>query len=99
MTVCPSDGFQISRSAGTIFRRGCTLISRSLFWLEHPEESRHRIIKLIDDAFLHRDNCVVGDADVFRANFRAALGDVAIADAVVVLQIRDAIFGIERMHF
>ena len=36
---------------------------------------------------------------MFRANFRAALGDVAITDAVVVLQIRDAIFGIERMHF
>ena len=99
MKVGPSDGLQLSRSAGTIFRRGCTPINRSFFRLEHPEESRHRIIKLIDDAFLHRDDRVVRDADVFRANFRAAFGDVAITDAVVVLQIRDAIFGIERMHF
>ena len=87
------------RSGDTIFRRGCRPINRSPFRFEHTEESRHRIIKLIDNAFLHRDDRVVSDADVFRANFRAALGDVAITDAVVVLQIRDAIFGIERMHF
>ena len=99
MTVCRSDSLQPPRSADTTFWRGCTPSNRSLFWLEHPEESRHRIIKLIDDAFLHRNDRVVSDADVFRANFRAAFGDVAITEAVVVLQIRDAVFGIERMHF
>ena len=102
--VGPSDSlpkrrFATSKICRHNFQRGCTPINHSLFWLEHPEESRHRIIKLIDDSFLHRDDRVVSDADVFRANFRAALGDVAITDAVVVLQIRDAILGIERMHF
>ncbi len=52
----------------------------------------------IDDSFFERDDGVVGDGDVFGADFGAAFGDVAIADAELVFQFVDSIFGIERVH-
>ena len=41
-----------------------------------------RIIVLIDDALLERDNCVIGNRYVFRADLGTALGDIAIANAL-----------------
>src|SRR5664279_3330338 len=42
-----------------------------------PEERRDRIVVPVRDPFLERDDRVVGDADLLRTNFRAALGNVA----------------------
>ena len=41
---------------------------------------------------------VVGDVDVLRADLRAALGDVAVADVVLLLQIRNTVLDVERVH-
>ncbi len=47
-----------------------------------PEDPRDRIVELVDDPFLERNDRVVGDVDVFGADLGAALGDVAVADSV-----------------
>src|SRR4029077_12132893 len=58
-----------------------------------------RIEEAVDDALLERDDGVVGNRDVFRTNFRTALGDVAETDAELLSQIFHAIAYIQRMHF
>ena len=63
--------------------------------LEHPEEPGDRIIELINHPFLERDDRVVGDLDVFRADHGAALGDVAVADALGLLEVGYAIDGVQ----
>ena len=40
----------------------------------------------IDDSFFERDDGVVGDADVLGADFGAAFGEVAVADAKFVFE-------------
>ena len=45
-----------------------------------------RIVELIHHALLQRNDRVVGDLDFFRTHLGAALGDVAVADAEIVLQ-------------
>ena len=50
-----------------------------------PQEPHERIVLGIDDPFLHGDYPVVGDLYVLRANFGAALGDIALAEALRVL--------------
>src|SRR5690606_9117272 len=40
-----------------------------------------RVVVAVRDALLQGDDCVVGDVDVFGADFGAALGDVAVANA------------------
>src|SRR5262245_31211520 len=55
---------------------------------DHPKQAGHRVVETIDHALLQRDDRVVGDGDRFGADFRAALGDVAVADAERVLQFR-----------
>ena len=42
---------------------------------------------LVDHAFLEGNNGVVRDRYVLGANFRAALGDVAVTNAVTLLQL------------
>src|SRR5271163_2361317 len=66
---------------------------------EHPEQFRHRIEEAIDYPLLERDDRIVGDGDVFRANLGTALGDVAEADAEISSQICNAIACVQRMHF
>src|SRR5882762_5251978 len=63
--------------------------------LPEPAEG---IVEVVDDAFLERDDGVVGDGDVLGTDLGAALGDVAIADAVRLFQLGDTVLGIERMH-
>src|SRR5665811_1604711 len=43
-----------------------------------------RVVLLVDDSFLHRNDGVVGDLDVLGADLGAALGDVAQADPLLV---------------
>ena len=42
---------------------------------------------LVDDTFLQWDYSVIGDGDVLRADIGAALGDVAVSDAVIIFQL------------
>src|SRR5262249_37138169 len=68
----------------------------------HPEPSKHtneRIVELIADTLLQWDNGVVGNGDAFRADLVAAFRDVAQADTVGLLQLRQPIRSIERVHF
>ena len=60
--------------------------------------SAERIVELVHDSLLERDDRVVRDGDVLRADLGAALGDVAQADAVLLPQVRDPVFGVERVH-
>src|ERR1700730_10219304 len=74
-------------------------IERSLLAAEaelaqHPH---HRVVA-VGHALLQRDDAVVGDVDVLRADLGAALGDVAEPDARVVAQEPGAIHGVERVH-
>ena len=55
--------------------------------VEPSPQFTKRIVVLVDDAFLERDDGVVGDGDVLRADVGTALGDVAVTDAVITLQL------------
>lgn len=66
--------------------------------LEHPKQPRDWIVELVDDALLHWDDRIVGNADVLGADFRATLSNVAVSDAVALLEIAHAILGIQRVH-
>src|SRR5256714_7846125 len=57
-----------------------------------------RIIEIVHDPFLQRDDPVVGNLNVLRANLRATFRDVAVADPVRLPQFLEAILGVERMH-
>src|ERR1043165_2355871 len=48
-------------------------------------EPDQRVVLTPDDPLLHRDQRVVGDLDVLRADLGAALGDVAQAEPVLLL--------------
>src|SRR5690606_41827191 len=61
-----------------------------------PEDPLQGIVEAVDDPLLQRDDRIVGDRDVLRADDRAALRDVAEADARGLLEFLDAIFGVER---
>src|SRR3954453_38805 len=52
----------------------------------------------IGNALLERDDRVVGDLDVFRADLGAALRDVAEADAGLVLQVAQPVALVRRVH-
>src|SRR6476619_7435514 len=66
---------------------------------DEAHECTQRIVMPVDDALLERNDRVVGNGDVFGTHLRAALRDVAVADAEVVLQVRGSIGDVERMHF
>src|SRR5688500_17504509 len=72
--------------------------SRRLLSPEEPDQLRQRIIELVDHPLLEGDDRVVGDRDVFRADLRAALGDVAVPDRLAVLQVLEPVLGVERVH-
>jgi len=76
-----------------------TILGSRFTFLLHPSpEPTQWIVKLIHHPFLQRNDSVVRDLDAFRANLRATLRDVAIANALRVSQFFDAILGVERMH-
>lgn len=66
---------------------------------KHPKQLRERVEELIYDALFQRNNGVVGDVDTFRTDFCTAFGNIAEADALRLAQVREPVFGIERMHF
>ena len=50
--------------------------------LEHAQQLVYRIVELVDDAFLQRDDGIFRNRDVLRAHLRATPCDVAETDAV-----------------
>src|SRR5450756_1747915 len=66
---------------------------------KHAEELCQGVKELVDYSLLQRNDRIVRDSDAFRADLGAALGDVAQADAIGFAQARDAILGVERIHF
>src|SRR6202795_2359403 len=64
-----------------------------------PNQHEHGIIEFINHALLQRNDRIVRDVDLLGANFGAALGDVAEADAQFILQHAGARFRVERVHF
>jgi len=48
------------------------------------EKHGNRVVEFVNDALLERNDGVVGDVNFFGADFRAAFGDVAVADAELV---------------
>jgi hypothetical protein len=86
------------KSTGSRFHREkfrlCYLLAE-----DFAEEHGQRIVELVDDTLLERDDGVVRDVNILGADFGAAFGDIAEADAEIVLEQRRAIEGVERMHF
>src|SRR6266850_848871 len=74
------------------------MVPPSLFWAEQFQQLAERIIKAVYDTLFQRNDRVVCDSDVFGANFGATLCDVAIAEALRLLQFGKPILRIERMH-
>src|SRR5437016_4924327 len=65
---------------------------------EHAKKPFHRIVETIHHPFFQGDDGIVGDGDVLRTDLRAALGDVAIADAVRLAQVLHAVLDVQRVH-
>src|SRR5690242_8888746 len=102
----------LSASAGSLSRRyrsalasargtasGDSVFSSNMVTsAKYSQQLRHGIVQLVDDALLERDDGVVGDRDAFRADLRAAFRDIAVADAVHLLQIARPMFLVEGVH-
>src|SRR5690606_34276392 len=78
-------------------------LRRLLLQLVPPEdraaEPDQRIEPPVDDPLLHRNDRVIGDFNAFRADLGAALGDVAVADALGVAGVLDPVGpGVQRVH-
>src|ERR1700721_262523 len=65
---------------------------------DFAEEHGQRIIELVDDALLQRNDGVVGDVNFFGTDFAAAFGDVAEANAEAILEQAGTIKAVNRMH-
>src|SRR5439155_15485018 len=65
---------------------------------ELPPGDLDWVVISIGHPLLERDDRVVGDFDVLRADLRAAFGDVAVADAAPVPEVRGAVGAIHRMQ-
>src|SRR5689334_6265783 len=65
---------------------------------KHAEQLLDRIVEAIDHPLLERNDRVVRDRDVLGADLGAALGDVAVAQAVLFLEVLKAVLGVERVH-
>jgi hypothetical protein len=52
----------------------------------------------VNDTFFQGNNSIICDRYVFGADFSAALGYVAIADAKKIFQVLGPVLGIEGMH-
>src|SRR5438445_402251 len=62
------------------------------------KQHRQRIVKFVHHALLERDDGVIRDVNLLRANLRAAFRDVAKSEAEFVLEQRGAVAAVERMH-
>src|SRR5207302_139977 len=61
-----------------------------------PDEDR--VVLRVDHALLQRDDAVVSDVDAFGTHLGAALGDVAVAEPLVLLRHLPAVESVEWMH-
>src|SRR6266496_4597469 len=66
---------------------------------EHTEHFRYRIEEAVYHALFERNDCVVGDGDVFGADLGATLRYIAQADAELLSQVFDPIAHVQGMHF
>src|ERR1035437_9844478 len=64
----------------------------------HTTHPAHRVPVLVRLALLERDDRVVGDVDVFRAQLGAALGDVATPEPTLGARLLGAIEDVLGMH-
>src|SRR5262245_50294259 len=63
------------------------------------QKPTHWIVEVIHDALLQRNDRVVGNVNIFGANFRTAFGDIAEANPEFVLQQFGARQTVEWVHF
>src|SRR6185503_17939258 len=88
---------------GTRSQAGLEEASYSFFALRLREDNAQqfleRVVEAVYHALLEGDNRVVGDVDVLGADFGAALGDIAVAEAELVFEERDSVPRVERVHF
>ena len=61
-------------------------------------QPRHRVVRGVDHPLLQRDDGVVGDLDVLGAHLGAALGDVALAQALLLLEELAPVVDVEGVH-
>src|SRR5258706_7907560 len=73
-------------------------LRRRIAAAEPPPGPLERILELVRDALLERDDRVVGDLDVLRADLGAALRDVAVPDPAGVLQVLAPVGVVHRVH-
>src|ERR671912_712182 len=57
-----------------------------------------RVVVLVGDALFEGNDGVVGDVYIDRADFGAALGDVAEAEAVLLFELSEALRLVHRVH-
>src|SRR5712692_2401847 len=74
------------------------ILSSVLVSSENPEEFFKRVVELINNSLLQRDDCIISDRYVLRTNLRAALGDIAETYTVRLSQFFDPVLGVKRMH-
>src|SRR5437867_7131874 len=65
---------------------------------EPAPEAAQGVVEVVHDAFLQRDDGIVGDVDRLRADLRAALRDVAEADPGLLPEVSGARGDVERVH-
>src|SRR5690349_1413959 len=65
---------------------------------EQSEQSPQRVVITVGYTLFQGYDRIVGDRDVFRADVGAALGDIAKANTVAMLQVTHAILHIEGVH-
>ena len=72
-------GLEIAPARGVLFEERTDSVLGDFFFAgaEFAHQPHEGVVEAIDDPFLQRNDGVVGDADVFRACFGAATGDVA----------------------
>src|SRR5882724_5702980 len=92
----PSNPFPIERQLALRAARCRGVVPRAPADL--GAEPDQRIVLAADDALLQRNQRVVGDLDVLGADLGAALGDVAVAEAEVVLRDLPPVRGVGRVH-
>ncbi len=85
--------FEMGSGSGMMVLRASGRWVRILFG-PHQFIQNHSdgIVELVDNPFLQRNDRVVRNRDVFRADLGAAFGDVAITDALRFLQVFQAVF-------
>src|SRR5919201_1849915 len=65
---------------------------------ERARQAGERVVAAVDHPLLQRDDRVVGDVDVLRADLAAALGDVAHADAHLAGEQVAPVVRVQRVH-